>query len=133
MDGFSLTSLDRTQIIALVGAFIAQTVAAGISIFLLNYMGQKVVAALRDRLWKKLLVLPVRYFDNHQTGDSVSRMTSDTGVIKNFYFRAFGKLLQRYHFDYRLYSSAALFELENDINYVHRLSHCGPNPNATWA
>ncbi|MNO14242.1 Multidrug resistance ABC transporter ATP-binding/permease protein BmrA [compost metagenome] len=84
VDGFSLTSLDRTQIIALVGAFIAQTVAAGISIFLLNYIGQKIVAALRDRLWKKLLVLPVRYFDNHQTGESVSRMTNDTGVIKAF-------------------------------------------------
>lgn len=84
VDGFSLASLDRTQIIALVVAFALQTIAGGISIFLFNYMGQKIVAALRDRLWKKLLVLPVRYFDNHHTGESVSRMTNDTGVIKTF-------------------------------------------------
>lgn len=84
VDGFSLASLDRTQIIALVVAFALQTMAGGISIYMFNFLGQKIVAALRDRLWKKLLVLPVRYFDNHHTGESVSRMTNDTGVIKTF-------------------------------------------------
>lgn len=82
VDGFSLTALDRNQILALVGAFAAQTVASGVGIFLLNYIGQKMVASLRDRLWKKLLRLPVPFFDNNRTGESVSRMTNDTGVIK---------------------------------------------------
>lgn len=31
---------------------------------------------------EKLLVLPVRYYDNNQTGDTISRMTNDTAVIK---------------------------------------------------
>ncbi len=83
VDGFSLTDLDRNQILALVGAFAAQTVASGAGIFLLNYIGQKMVASLRDRLWKKLLRLPVAFFDNNRTGESVSRMTNDTGVIKS--------------------------------------------------
>lgn len=82
VDGFSLAALDRNQILALAGAFAAQTVASGTGIFLLNYIGQKMVASLRDRLWKKLLRLPVAYFDNNRTGESVSRMTNDTGVIK---------------------------------------------------
>jgi len=82
VDGFSLAALDRNQILALAGAFAAQTVASGVGIFLLNYIGQKMVASLRDRLWKKLLRLPVAYFDNNRTGESVSRMTNDTGVIK---------------------------------------------------
>lgn len=82
VDGFSLAALDRNQILALVGAFAAQTAASGVGIFLLNYIGQKMVASLRDRLWKKLLLLPVAYFDNNRTGESVSRMTNDTGVIK---------------------------------------------------
>lgn len=82
VDGFSLAALDRKQILALIGAFAAQTVASGVGIFLLNYIGQKMVASLRDRLWKKLLRLPVAYFDNNRTGESVSRMTNDTGVIK---------------------------------------------------
>ncbi|GGG17791.1 ABC transporter ATP-binding protein [Paenibacillus aceti] len=84
VDGFSLASISRMQVVGLVAAFIGQTLAAGISIFLLNYIGQKVVAIIRDKLWKKLLALPVAYFDNNRTGESVSRMTNDTGVIKTF-------------------------------------------------
>ncbi|GAA0394292.1 ABC transporter ATP-binding protein [Paenibacillus motobuensis] len=84
VDGFSLESISRMQIVGLVAAFIGQTLAAGVSIFLLNYIGQKVVAIIRDKLWKKLLALPVSYFDNNRTGESVSRMTNDTGVIKTF-------------------------------------------------
>jgi len=83
VDGFSLTDMNRTHIVGLGIAFVVQTIAAGISIFLLSYTGQKMVAALRDRLWKKLLALPIRYFDHHRSGESVSRMTNDTGVIKS--------------------------------------------------
>ena len=83
VDGFSLTDMNRTHIVGLGIAFVVQTIAAGISIFLLSYTGQKMVAALRERLWKKLLVLPIRYFDHHRSGESVSRMTNDTGVIKS--------------------------------------------------
>nr|WP_106406095.1 ABC transporter ATP-binding protein [Paenibacillus solani] len=83
VDGFSLTDMNTTHIVGLGIAFVVQTIAAGISIFLLSYTGQKMVAALRDRLWKKLLALPIRYFDHHRSGESVSRMTNDTGVIKS--------------------------------------------------
>ncbi|EGG34497.1 ABC transporter ATP-binding protein [Paenibacillus sp. HGF5] len=83
VDGFSLTDMNRSHIIGLGIAFVVQTIAAGVSIFLLSYTGQKMVAALRERLWKKLLVLPIRYFDHNRSGESVSRMTNDTGVIKS--------------------------------------------------
>ncbi|OMF69445.1 ABC transporter ATP-binding protein [Paenibacillus glucanolyticus] len=83
VDGFSLTDMNSTHIIGLGVAFIVQTIAAGVSIFLLSYTGQKMVASLRERLWKKLLVLPIRYFDHNRSGESVSRMTNDTGVIKS--------------------------------------------------
>ncbi|AIQ55227.1 ABC transporter ATP-binding protein [Paenibacillus sp. FSL R7-0331] len=82
VDGFSLASISRLQIAGIAGAFIAQTIAGGISIYLLNYVGQKTVAALRDRLWRKFLVLPVSYFNDNRTGESVSRMTNDTGILK---------------------------------------------------
>jgi len=83
VDSFTISDISRGQIALLALAFIAQAVAGGISIYLLNHVGQSIVAALRDRLWKKLLVLPVSYYDNHQTGDTISRMTNDTGVVKS--------------------------------------------------
>ncbi|GGF87063.1 multidrug ABC transporter permease [Paenibacillus albidus] len=82
VDGFSLASVSKLQIAAIAGAFIAQTIAGGISIYLLNFLGQKMVAGLRDRLWRKFLVLPVSYYNDNRTGESVSRMTNDTGIIK---------------------------------------------------
>lgn len=82
VDSFTLASISSGQIALLVAAFIAQAFAGGLSIYLLNHVGQSIVAALRDRLWKKLLVLPVAYYDNHRTGETISRMTNDTGVVK---------------------------------------------------
>ncbi|MGG1519183.1 ABC transporter ATP-binding protein [Paenibacillus oryzisoli] len=82
VDSFSLSSLNWMEIAGMALAFVGSAVAAGVSTYLLNYAGQKVVAGIRDRLWKKLLVLPVRYYDNNQTGDTISRMTNDTGIIK---------------------------------------------------
>ncbi|USG67164.1 ABC transporter ATP-binding protein/permease [Brevibacillus ruminantium] len=82
VDSFTLDSISSGQIILLVLAFVAQAVAGGLSIYLLNDVGQSIVAALRDRLWKKLLVLPVAYYDNQRTGETISRMTNDTGVVK---------------------------------------------------
>ncbi|MNB82783.1 Multidrug resistance ABC transporter ATP-binding/permease protein BmrA [compost metagenome] len=82
VDGFALSSISGLQIAGIAGAFIAQTIAAGVSVYLLNYAGQKMVAGLRERLWRKLLLLPVSYYNDSRTGESVSRMTNDTGIIK---------------------------------------------------
>ncbi|WP_238651233.1 ABC transporter ATP-binding protein [Paenibacillus piscarius] len=82
VDGFSLASVSKLQIALIAGAFIAQTVAGGVSIYLLNAVGQRIVAGLRDRLWRKFLVLPVSYYNENRTGESVSRMTNDTGILK---------------------------------------------------
>jgi len=80
---FSLASLNPWHIGALVLAFVVQAAAGGFSTYLLNRVGQDMVAHLRERLWKKLLRLPVSYYDEHQTGETISRMTNDTGVIKS--------------------------------------------------
>ncbi|MFJ9501176.1 ABC transporter ATP-binding protein [Brevibacillus centrosporus] len=82
VDSFTLSSISPGQIVILAIAFVAQAIAGGVSIYLLNHVGQSIVASLRERLWKKLLVLPVSYYDNHRTGDTISRMTNDTGVVK---------------------------------------------------
>jgi ATP-binding cassette, subfamily B, bacterial AbcA/BmrA len=82
INDFSLSSLSTGRILLLVTALLLQAVASGISIYLLNHLGQSVVAGIRDRLWKKLLVLPVPFYDENQTGETVSRMTNDTAVVK---------------------------------------------------
>jgi ATP-binding cassette subfamily B protein AbcA/BmrA len=82
VNGFSLASVSPLQIVVFAGVLLAQAISNGVSIYLLNRVGQGIVAALRDRLWKKLLVLPVPYYDGQRTGETVSRMTNDTAVVK---------------------------------------------------
>lgn len=82
INDFSVSSLNAERITLLVSAIIVQALASGFSIYLLNRIGQSVVAGIRDQLWKKLLVLPVSYFDDHPSGETVSRMTNDTTVVK---------------------------------------------------
>ncbi|WP_027408651.1 ABC transporter ATP-binding protein [Anoxybacteroides tepidamans] len=81
-DGFTISSLSKTTIVLLVGAFIVQTLASGFSIYLMNYTGEMIVSRLREQVWKKLLSLTVSYYDHHRTGETASRVTNDTSVIK---------------------------------------------------
>ncbi|UED81897.1 ABC transporter ATP-binding protein/permease [Lysinibacillus sp. CD3-6] len=82
VDGFSLQSLNYWQIILLGIAFIVQAIASGLSIYFLNRVGHQVVAKLRDQLWRKLLHLPIPYYDDNDTGETLSRVTNDTAVVK---------------------------------------------------
>lgn len=82
IDDFSFESIGAFHILLLLSAFVAQAITSGISIYLLNYVGQHVVAKLRERLWKKHIHLPVSFYDQHKTGEMISRMTNDTAILK---------------------------------------------------
>ncbi|MGM0975015.1 MAG: ABC transporter ATP-binding protein [Bacillota bacterium] len=82
VDGFSVESLSVPLLIGIGAAFIVQAIISGISIYLLSYVGQKVVARLRDRMWMKLIRLPVRYFDQQSSGQTVSRVVNDTSIVR---------------------------------------------------
>jgi ATP-binding cassette subfamily B protein AbcA/BmrA len=83
VDGFSGTTLSVPLIVAIGIAFIVQTIVSGISIYLLSLVGHKVVARLRDRMWVKLIRLPVSYFDKQSSGEIVSRVVNDTGIVRD--------------------------------------------------
>lgn len=82
INDFTLSSINVTTIVILVSAILLQALASGFSIYLLNRIGQTIVAGIRNKLWKKLLVLPINYFDEHPSGETVSRMTNDTTIVK---------------------------------------------------
>lgn len=83
VDGFAVSSLSIPLIIAIGAAFIVQAIISGISLYLLTAVGQKIVASLRDRMWLKLVRLPVAYFDKTSSGETVSRVVNDTSIVKN--------------------------------------------------
>jgi ATP-binding cassette, subfamily B, bacterial AbcA/BmrA len=82
VDGFSISSLSTPLIIGIGAAFIFQAIINGVSIYLLSFVGQKIVARLREQMWVKLIRLPISYFDKQASGETVSRMVSDTSVVR---------------------------------------------------
>ncbi|KAA0955755.1 ABC transporter ATP-binding protein [Sporosarcina sp. ANT_H38] len=93
VDGFSVSSLSVPIMIAIGVAFIVQAVIDGVSIYLLSYVGQKVVARLRERMWTKLIRLPVSHFDKESSGETVSRVINDTGIVKELITQHFPQFI----------------------------------------
>lgn len=83
IDNFSMEMLSVHIIIAISAVFIIQALINGISMYLLAAVGQKIVARLREKMWNKLIRLPVKYFDTTSSGKTVSRVVNDTGVVKD--------------------------------------------------
>ncbi|CAI6316984.1 multidrug resistance ABC transporter ATP-binding protein/permease BmrA [Bacillus subtilis] len=82
VDGFSMSNLSGTQIGLIALVFFVQAGLSAYATYALNYNGQKITSGLRELLWKKLIKLPVSYFDTNASGETVSRVTNDTMVVK---------------------------------------------------
>lgn len=93
VDGFSVEALSTTIIIVIFVVFILQAVLDGVSTYLLAAVGQKIVARLREMMWFKILRLPVSYFDKQPSGESVSRVVNDTGIVKDLITQHFPQFI----------------------------------------
>lgn len=93
VDGFSLSSISTSLVFVIVAVFIIQAVIDGVSTYLLAYVGQKAVVTLREKLWFKMIRLPVSYFDQQQSGESVSRVVNDTGIVKDLISQHFPQFI----------------------------------------
>ncbi|MBU7594717.1 ABC transporter ATP-binding protein [Metabacillus halosaccharovorans] len=82
VDQLSQSTLELSVIFLLLFAFILQTVSSGLSYYFMTYLGESIVASIRKRLWKHVLHSPIPYFDQHESGDTMSRITQDTNTIK---------------------------------------------------
>ena len=51
--------------------------------YLMQSVGQKLVASMRGRMYDRILDLPVAYFNDSSSGALISRVINDTGAIQN--------------------------------------------------
>jgi len=93
VDGFSAEALGAGLMITIGAVFILQALIDGVSTYLLAASGQKIVAGLRNKIWLKLIRLPVSYFDQQASGASASRVVNDTGVVKDLISQHFPQFI----------------------------------------
>ncbi|OFZ67516.1 MAG: lipid A export permease/ATP-binding protein MsbA [Betaproteobacteria bacterium RBG_16_56_24] len=70
------TIIRLTPIFILV-IFFVRGVAGFVGTYAIGWVGNKVVMDLRDEMFRKLLSLPTRYYDDHATGNLISKLTFD--------------------------------------------------------
>lgn len=83
VDSFTSELMNWKTGVFLLVLFGVQAITGGFSYYLLSFIGETIVADLRNQLWQKVLRLPVPYFDNNETGETMSRITQDTTVLKS--------------------------------------------------
>ena len=66
----------------LIGLVVASALLSGVRHYLLQRTGESVVLSSRTALVRKLLRLPIAEFDQRRTGDLVSRVGSDTTLLR---------------------------------------------------
>ncbi|MBI1174459.1 MAG: lipid A export permease/ATP-binding protein MsbA [Sideroxydans sp.] len=74
------TVIDLAPIFIL-GIFFVRGVSTFIATYAINWVGNKVVMDLRDEMFRKLISLPTNFYDDHATGNLISKLTFDVTQV----------------------------------------------------
>ncbi|MER1998222.1 MAG: ABC transporter ATP-binding protein [Lysinibacillus sp.] len=77
--GFAIKSM-----LPVIAILVLQAVLGAAVFYTMRCLGERVVANLRTEVWEHLLHLHLSYYDAHESGETMSRITQDTNVVKEF-------------------------------------------------
>lgn len=73
----------KILLIVVVGSIVIQSITSFLLTRLLSVEAQHLIAQLRSKVQRKIVQLPVRFFDNNKSGALVSRIMSDVEGVRN--------------------------------------------------
>ncbi len=68
----------------LLGVYLVNTVISFARTYLMSWLGQKVLYDMRSELYQHLQRLSLSFYDTHRTGQLMSRITGDVGMLEGF-------------------------------------------------
>ncbi len=77
----------------LLGVYLVGTLASRAQIRQIGSVGQSILASLRERIFERLLRLPLGYFDRRPVGDLMSRVTNDVDTLNQLLSQGLTQLL----------------------------------------
>lgn len=83
IDSFTEGGISAWMLAAVALLLIVQAILSGVAFYLMRKIGEYVVAYIRNKVWRHVLGLPVTFFDEEESGELMSRILQDTGVIKS--------------------------------------------------
>ena len=76
--------------------FLVKGLAEYGAFYFLNYVGQDVIMALRNRLYNQMQSLPLAFFQREKTGDLMSRITNDVNIVSSMFTSAVTGSIQHF-------------------------------------
>lgn len=73
----------KILLLVVISAIIVQAITSFLLTKILSVEAQYLISELRVRVQKKVLSLPIRYFDDHKSGELVSRIMTDVEGVRN--------------------------------------------------
>ena len=74
-------------VLVLLGTYLIQYGIGAVRSYLLKISGDRIVADLRNDVYKKAQQLPMRFYDRTSTGSVINRISGDTSTIQAFVLR----------------------------------------------
>lgn len=69
-------------VVAMVAVITVYALTVALRVYMLSWVGERLVADIRARVFGHLLDLPMVFFEKHPTGDLLSRLSSDVSLLE---------------------------------------------------
>lgn len=90
---FSHIHLSSSLVTLILVLFIGGAIISALGSFLTGVAGEQLVRNLRQIVWDKLVVFKISYYDQVKSGETTSRLTSDTAQVKTLVANALPSFL----------------------------------------
>lgn len=91
---FYLTSINQIAI-ALIIVLVIQSCFSFIRVYTFSIVSERTLADLRQAVYKKLIWLPMTFFDSRRVGELLSRITSDVGTLQDTFTTTLAELMRQ--------------------------------------
>lgn len=88
------TSIDQVAIALLLILFV-QSVFSFIRVYTFAIVSEKGMANIRSTVYRKVIWLPMSFFDSHRVGDVMSRLTSDVSTLQDTFSFVLAEFLRQ--------------------------------------
>lgn len=87
-------SIDQVAL-ALLLILLIQSVFSFVRVYTFSIVSEKGMAAVREAVYRKVIWLPMTFFDSRRVGEVMSRLTADTGTLQDTFSFVLAELLRQ--------------------------------------
>jgi len=85
----------NTIALILLAVFFIQSIFSFVRVYFFAQVNEKSMADVRLALYSKLMSLPMTFYDQHRTGELISRITSDVSLLQSTFSTTLAELLRQ--------------------------------------